>query len=794
MKRNCTKLKKALLILTITIVVAVVLIIALISPIAKYLIEKYSEKYTGRRITMSWIYVNPFTGYVHISSLKIFESGKQQTLIPRDSIFFSANGISANFSMLKLASKTIEISEATLDHPRGSIIQDQKGVNFSDLIKLFTPKKTVQLKPGQKKTSAFRFSILYIKIINGTFYYHEKVTPIDYFIKEVNIESSGKRWDSDTMSIKFSIRSGPDTGTARGFITINFKTMDYRLATVIQKFDLKILEQYMKDLINYGNFRANLDADIKATGNLKDQENLNAKGWVVINDFHFGKTPEDDYAACEKMSIKIDTLSPKKHQYIFDSISFNHPYFKYERYDYLDNVEMVFGKNGANISAAKADPAKFNLILKISDYVKVLARNFFQSDYKINRLAIYRGNFRFNDYAISEKFSAEAASLFFLADSIDRNHPRVQATLKSGIKPYGEVSVSLSINPKDKEDFDIRYYLQGLPAALFNPYIVTYTSYPLDRGTLEFTGTWNVRNGIIRSVNHLVIIDPRTTKRIRNKDTKWIPVPLIMALIRERGNVIDYEIPITGDLKDPKFHLHDVLMDLLSNIFVKPATTPYRLEVKNMESEIEKSLNLKWQMRQSKLLPNQEKFLVTMAEFLKKNPDASIAVYPMEYTEREKEHILFFEAKKKYFLIHSKNQDHAFTEDDSVTIDKMSIRDSLFSRYLTKQAHNNLMFTIQEKCSSYVGSTLVDAKFTRLHNDRERGFFLYFRKNAVEKRVIMHPSESTIPYNGASFYKISYKGELPEKLAKAYRKMNELNNESPRNKFKKDRKKAKAGP
>ena len=60
----------------------------------------------------------------------------------------------------------------------------------------------------------------------------------------------------------------------------------------------------------------------------------------------------------------------------------------------------MFGKNGANISAAKADPARFNLILKIADYIKVLAKNFFKSDYKINKLAIYNGNLKFNDYCL----------------------------------------------------------------------------------------------------------------------------------------------------------------------------------------------------------------------------------------------------------------------------------------------------------------------------------------------------------------------------------------------------------
>jgi hypothetical protein len=81
----------------------------------------------------------------------------------------------------------------------------------------------------------------------------------------------------------------------------------------------------------------------------------------------------------------------------------------------------------------------------------------------------------------------------------------------------------------------MQYHLQKLPVAMFNPYIISFTSFPLDRGTLEFQGTWHVRNGRIQSKNHLVIIDPRVSKRIRNKDTKWIPMPLIMTFIRERN-------------------------------------------------------------------------------------------------------------------------------------------------------------------------------------------------------------------------------------------------------------------
>ena len=70
------RFKKILLIVTASIVGLVILVILFISPITKYLIEKYDETYTGRQITLDLAYVNPFTGFVHFKNLKIFEKQK----------------------------------------------------------------------------------------------------------------------------------------------------------------------------------------------------------------------------------------------------------------------------------------------------------------------------------------------------------------------------------------------------------------------------------------------------------------------------------------------------------------------------------------------------------------------------------------------------------------------------------------------------------------------------------------------------------------------------------------------
>jgi hypothetical protein len=260
-----------------------------------------------------------------------------------------------------------------------------------------------------------------------------------------------------------------------------------------------------------------------------------------------------------------------------------------------------------------------------------------------------------------------------------------------------------------------------------------------------------------------------------------------MTFVRERGNVIDYEIPITGNLKDPKFHLHYVVFDLLRNVFLKAPTTPYRLQVKNVEAEIEKSISLKWETRQTAILLCQEKFIEKMGDFLLKNTDATIEVYPYQFARKEKEYILFFEAKKKYFMALNNKSSGSFTIQDSDKVDKMSVKDSLFTLYLNKHEKDSLVFTVQEKCTSIIDSAFVNTKFDQLNKERENAFIHYFKIKGVDNHVKILKGEQVVPYNGFSFYKIEYKGEFPESLIKAYHNMNELNNEAPRKKFKQER-------
>lgn len=766
------KLKKTLII-TAAILVGLVLILVLVaSPLSKYLIEKYDEEYTGRRIEVGFVYINPLTGYAHIRNLKVFEQNS-------NNIFFSAKGITVNIAILKLFSKIYEVSRFTLDAPKARVIQTGNKFNFSDIVKKFSgPEDT-----AKKDTATIRFNIKNVKLKNGEFHYFEKEVPVDYFIKQVNFESEGKTWDVDTVSAKYSFQSGPGSGSINGSVTFNLKTMGYSAVTIVDKFDLKIVEQYMKEMADYGHLRAILDANLRSAGTLNDSMSMVSKGRIALSDFHFGKDEKEDYFSFDKLVLNIREMNLRKGVRYFDTIMLVRPVIKYEKYDTLDNIQRMFGAQGSNIDSVKADPQNFNLVLEFADFIKSLSSTFRKDYFKINRFAVEDARFKFNDFSLAEKFSVALDPFTITADSIDKNSENITIKAVSKIQPYGRAYATLTINPKNTGYFDLSYKIQDVSAATFNPYLITYTSFPLDRGTIEFHGTWNVDNSVVNSVNHFIVLDPRVSEKVRKKDSKWIPMPLIMSFVRERGNVIDYEIPIKGNLKDPEFKIRDVITDLLKNIFVKPPSTPYIFDVRNAQNKVEKSLSVKWIMRTAKLLPNQEKFIEQIAGFLKENPEASLTVNPMEYAEKEKEHILLFEAKKKYYMSRN-NIEGKPDEEDSLKIEKMSVKDSAFVQFLDSYVKDTTLFTIQKKCRVYLGNRLVQEEYASLLNRREDTFLKYFKENNTDNQIKILSADNTVPYNGFSYYKISYQGDMPEELLEAYRKMNEYNEENPRKRYK----------
>ena len=251
--------------------------------------------------------------------------------------------------------------------------------------------------------------------------------------------------------------------------------------------------------------------------------------------------------------------------------------------------------------------------------------------------------------------------------------------------------------------------------------------------------------------------------------------------------MIDYEIPIKGNLNNPKFNFWDPVLDVLGNIFIKPPTLPYGLHVRNVENKLEKSINLKWTLHAHELSGGTEKFIKKMVEFLEENQDSKLDVHASVHEEKEKEFIIVYEAKKMYFLHKYRKNRKSFTNDDSLEVEKMANKDAGFMAYLNKRISDPLLFTVQHKSLNVVGEKLLEKKYVQLLSDRKKHILNYFPEN-LRQRLVFHAEKTIIPFNGQSLHEISYNGDVPEKLRKDYSKYINLNDDLPREYFKKKRK------
>jgi hypothetical protein len=726
-------------IITVVVIILALLIISFLSPISKFLIEKYSEKYAGRKIVMSWLYVNPFTGRFHAHDLKIMENKS-------DSSFIRIQDCSFNISFYKLFSKKLDVSAITLEKLRINIVENKSSFNWDGFFTRDT------LKPKSVSPAPLEFSFRDIRLINSEVVYSETSIPVHYYTTKINVQCPVIQWDSDTSSFTYDFNFLEKSGHVKGFFSMNFKDLDYHLKTSFDSFDMKSLDQYIKEFSEYGYFSAMLNANLNAHGNFHDAKNLIATGKLGISDFHFGKSKGDDYLRFSKLLLNIDTLSPVNKKYLFKTVLLDSAYVKYQRYDSLDNFSQMIGDKGAHISKAHSEHHAENIIFQIADYIASVAKDLVNSNYRADTLLVSNAHAHYDDFSLAQQFSVSVNPLTISASHVDTRFERTDLNIKAKINPFGNLEVHLNVNPTDFGDFLLDFNLRNLPIPLFNPYLVTYTSYPFDNGSLALSGKWKVKDNQITSLNHLLINNPTLAERVKEEDAKKRSMRLILFLIRDVHREIEHTIPINGNLNNPHYVLSSAIWQVLANILVKPTSYPYT-EIK-AESEEKKRIPvlLEWKLMQRKPERDQNTELGKVSRHLFFHPGAKVVITPYSFKEKEKEMLLMFEARKLFYLSQQRTSSKQLTETDSVAINKLSIRNPAFLVFLQTSSDSKLVFSNQEKALLVVGQARIDELYLKLINDRQKSVLNYFREKGYADRVTVKESKNDIPASGFSHY------------------------------------------
>jgi hypothetical protein len=172
---------------------------------------------------------------------------------------------------------------------------------------------------------------------------------------------------------------------------------------------------------------------------------------------------------------------------------------------------------------------------------------------------------------------------------------------------------------------DLELAWQNVPLPVFNPYSGRFAGYNIVRGDLASTVRYQVRNGKLDAQHHVRVDQLTWGDETDTKQSATLPVRLATALLRDRNGVISLDVPVQGDLHDPKFRVWPIVKQVLVNVAVKAVTAPFDF-LGSLFSGAEKARFVAFRPGESALEPSERSQLDALAQALAERPSLALDV------------------------------------------------------------------------------------------------------------------------------------------------------------------------
>ena len=155
---------------------------------------------------------------------------------------------------------------------------------------------------------------------------------------------------------------------------------------------------------------------------------------------------------------------------------------------------------------------------------------------------------------------------------------RADVDLTGRVGKVAPLKIAGTINPLSEDAFtDLTITLGGMDLTAEGPYSGKYVGYGLSKGKLSLDLKYKVSQKQLEVENKVLVDQLTFGEKVDSPDATSLPVPLVVALLKDRKGRIDIDLPIRGDLNDPNFKYGKVVLSTLLNLLTKIVASPFSL-------------------------------------------------------------------------------------------------------------------------------------------------------------------------------------------------------------------------
>lgn len=562
-------MKKALIIIGISILALILIIAFGISPIAESYIEKNSKELIGRKAEMGDLSVNIFSGRLKIEDFTLYESDETTP-------FVSFNLLDVNLKMLGLLGHKVKIEHVLLSHADITVVQNGEKFNFSDIIDFFSD--TTATADTIEEPSSLAVIINDIHLDHSFLCYKDQEIGSEWNLKDISIIIPGidlSDLQAD-MGLHLDFLNGGQLATNIKYDTD--KSL-YDLQLHIKNFQLSPILPYLQQSLNVENVTGTFSSDLAIKGSTEHVLNLDVNGDIRIKDFCLVDSLHKNVAAFDSVytSIRhIDLINNKIELNKLHILGFKSYYELFQ--DTTDNFTLLIK---ADTTAAQDSTIQ----IAQSDTIPEQPFSLIIDDLQINN-----SEFLYTDNTLPQQFNYTISDIQVSAQKFNLNEKN-DVTVTALLQNSGKLKIKWIGSIDDISNQNITVTVNNLDLQSFSPYSVAMFGNPITNGKISLQSQNIIINNNLRGTNKLNIFKPEIGDKDKSVSAEYKTVPLKMGVyvLTDKNGKADLDLPVSGNIDSPNFSYGKLIIKTLGNLLVKVAASPFNA-LKSGKENIEQVL------------------------------------------------------------------------------------------------------------------------------------------------------------------------------------------------------------
>ncbi|WP_246014677.1 DUF748 domain-containing protein [Geomonas oryzae] len=361
----------------------------------------------------------------------------------------------------------------------------------------------------------------------------------------------------------------------------------YRGNIGISRLPISDFEPYFPETFNFSVIGGNLDTSVDLDLALKDGKAVGSfRGNAGVRDFHsIDLTGDQDLLKWE--SLQFDAFQGTFAPFTLSirEVALNDVYSRIIiRKDGTLNLQDLVRKEPEAQTAAPAAPAApaaqaAPATVPVAAPGAVAAPPASQRQISVGSVTIQNGTLAFTDNHLPQTFNSTFYNLGGRVSGLTSEASKfADVDLRGNLENHSPMQISGRLNPlRDDLFVDLKISFRDIELAPATPYSGTYLGYAIDKGKLFLDLKYLIEKKQLTSENKVFIDQFTFGKKVESDQATSLPVRLAIALLKDRNGEIHLDLPVTGHTDDPQFSVWRLIGQVLKNLLVKAATSPFAL-------------------------------------------------------------------------------------------------------------------------------------------------------------------------------------------------------------------------